>query len=127
MRVLFVCHRLPYPPSRGGKIRPFNVIRHLGQRHEVTVASLARSRAEADAGAGLADHCARVIVETVSAPAALAGMLGRLPTLTPSSMGYFHSARLARRIAAELRTAPFHLIFVHCSSVAPYVADVRGV
>ena len=41
MKILFVCHRLPYPPNRGGKIRPFNMIRHLGQKHSVTVASLA--------------------------------------------------------------------------------------
>src|SRR5262245_62282156 len=24
MRILFICHRLPYPPHQGGKIRPFN-------------------------------------------------------------------------------------------------------
>ena len=45
MKVLFVCHRVPFPPKRGGKIRPFNIIRHLHEQgHEVTVASLARRR-----------------------------------------------------------------------------------
>ncbi len=48
MRILFLCHRLPYPPKRGGKIRPFNMIRHLARSHEVTVATLARSAAEPD-------------------------------------------------------------------------------
>ena len=23
MKILFVCHRFPFPPNRGGKIRPF--------------------------------------------------------------------------------------------------------
>ena len=32
MRILFVCHRFPFPPKRGGKIRPFNIIRHLAAR-----------------------------------------------------------------------------------------------
>ncbi len=50
MRILFVCHRFPYPPTRGGKIRPFNMISHLSKSHEVTVASLARSDEEAEAG-----------------------------------------------------------------------------
>jgi len=61
MKVLFVCHRVPFPPKRGGKIRPFNIIRHLHEQgHEVTVASLARSQAEVDevaawlAGKGIA-------------------------------------------------------------------------
>ena len=46
MNILYLCHRFPYPPKRGGKIRPFNMIRHLGaQGHRVTVCSLARSAA----------------------------------------------------------------------------------
>jgi hypothetical protein len=52
MRILYICHRFPFPPKRGGKIRPFNMIRHLSASHEVTVASLARSAAEAKEGEG---------------------------------------------------------------------------
>lgn len=124
MRVLFVCHRFPFPPIRGGKIRPFNIIRHLSQHHDVTVASLVRSAEELEAGAGLANYCSRVIAERVSAPAALARMVARLPTPTPSSVGYFYSPDLARRIAREVEQTRFDLIFVHCAFVAPYVADV---
>jgi sugar transferase (PEP-CTERM/EpsH1 system associated) len=127
VRILVVTHRLPYPPTRGGKIRPFNVIRHLGARHEVTVASLARSDEEMRAGAGLGAHCAKVLAETVSAPAALARMVARLPSPGPSSMGYFYSPALARRIRHELATVAFDLVFVHCAFVAPYVAHVRTV
>ncbi|MBI2527076.1 MAG: TIGR03087 family PEP-CTERM/XrtA system glycosyltransferase [Candidatus Rokubacteria bacterium] len=126
MKILFVCHRLPFPPSRGGKIRPFNIIRHLSRRHEVTVASLARSAEEARAGRGLEQHCARLLVETVSVPAALARMLARLPTPAPSSMGYFHSPSLSRRIRQAVPDTRFDLVFVHCAFVAPYVADLHG-
>ena len=58
MKILYVCHRFPFPPKRGGKIRPFNMIRHLSARHEVHVASIARSMEEAREGEGLAAHCA---------------------------------------------------------------------
>jgi sugar transferase (PEP-CTERM/EpsH1 system associated) len=128
MRILFVCHRFPYPPNRGGKIRPFNIIKHFGEQgHQVTVASISRSEDEARAGGGIRDYCARYILERVSAPAAVARMLARLPTSAPSSMGYFYSPRLERRIQAALEETRFDLIFVHCSSAAQYVEDVRGV
>ena len=128
MRVLFVCHRVPFPPARGGKIRPFNIIRHLhDQGHEVTVASLARDQAELDESAGLAEHCARCLIEIIPSPVAMFRMLARAPSMTPSSMGYFYSPALARRIDAALKESHFDLIIVHCSSVAPYVAHVRGV
>jgi sugar transferase (PEP-CTERM/EpsH1 system associated) len=123
VKVLFVCHRLPFPPRRGGKIRPFNIIKHLTESgHSVTVASLARSSRELEEGRGLEKYCARALVEEVGSPQALLRMVVRLPTATPSSMGYFFSPRLERAVNELLASESFDLVVVHCSSVAPYVA-----
>jgi sugar transferase (PEP-CTERM/EpsH1 system associated) len=127
MKILYVCHRFPYPPKRGGKIRPFNMIRHLAGRHEVTVASLVRSEAEAEEGRGIAPYCHRFEMAQVRAPLQVLRMVARLPTPTPSSFGYFRSARLAATIDRLVRETRFDLVFVHCSSVARYVAGVSGV
>ncbi len=127
MKILYVCHRFPYPPKRGGKIRPFNMIRHLSERHAVTVASLARSDAEASDAQGIAPYCDRFEIAQVSNPVQALRMVVRLPALTPSSMGFFYSPALARRIRDLLAADRFDLIFVHCSSVAQYVEDVRGI
>jgi len=127
MKILYVCHRFPFPPKRGGKIRPFNMIRHLSASHEVTVASLVRSQGEADEGAGLAKHCAHYEMARVDSLPQLLRMVVRLPSTIPSSMGYFYSPDLAKRIKALLAREAFDLIFVHCSSVAQYVAHVKGI
>jgi sugar transferase (PEP-CTERM/EpsH1 system associated) len=42
---------------------------------------------------------------------------------TPSSMAYFYSKTLAKQIDEEIQINRPDLIYVHCSSVAPYVAD----
>jgi len=127
MKILYVCHRFPFPPKRGGKIRPFNMIKHLAQDNEVTVASLVRSEQEAKEGEGLAAHCARYEMGMVRGPVQILRMLARLPTTTPSSMGYFYSPTIARRVRELLAGNRFDLIFVHCSSVAQYVEHVRGI
>jgi polysaccharide biosynthesis protein PslH len=127
VKILYVCHRFPFPPKRGGKIRPFNMIRHLHASHEVTVASLARSTPEAEEGRGLARHCSHLEMAVVRNPLQVARMVARLPTTVPSSFGYFHSPALARTIRTLLRTREFELVFVHCSSVARYVADVAHI
>ena len=128
MNVLYVCHRFPFPPSRGGKIRPFNMIRHLSaQGHHVTVCSLARSAEETAAAQGIAPYCERFELATVSALTQSLRMIVRLPVPTPSSMGYFYAPELARRIRHLLGTRAWDLIFVHCSSVAQYVERVRRV
>lgn len=128
MNILYVCHRFPYPPKRGGKIRPFNMIRHLQEAgHRVTVCSLVRSEAEAEEGRGIAPHCTAFEMGPVREPLQMARMVARLPLLTPSSMGYFYSPHLATRIKHLLAEQTWDLIFVHCSSVAQYVEDVQGI
>lgn len=128
MKILYVCHRFPFPPKRGGKIRPFNMIRHFtGKGHEVTVCSLSRSPAEAREGEGIAEHCKHFEMASVSNPIQALRMVARLPLATPSSMGYFYSPDLQRRIDDLLAREKFDLIFVHCSSVAQYVEDVQSI
>jgi len=62
-----------------------------------------------------------VIVERTDALTRVARAAACLPTTSPSSMGYFHSPRLARRIRDATDRGGFDLILVHSSSMAPYV------
>ena len=127
MKVLFLSHRVPFPPSSGSKVRAFHVIRHLSEQgHRVTVASLARSRDELEQSAGLAEFSAERMVETVPAWHASARMVAWLPSSRPSSFGYFYSAALARRVSDALGTGTYDLVFVHSSSMAPYATAAPG-
>ena len=128
MNILYLCHRFPYPPKRGGKIRPFNMIRHFhAAGHAVTVCSLARSPAEAQEARGIAPHCTAFEIGMVDEPVQFARMVARLPLTTPSSMGYFFSRQLASKVRELLARQRWDLIFVHCSSVAQYVEHVQGI
>lgn len=127
MRILYLCHRFPYPPKRGGKIRPFNMIRHLARSHEVVVCSLARSAQEAEEGRGIAPYCSEFHIHEVDETLQRLRMVATLPTHVTASTSYFHSPALQKttwRLLAERR---FDLVFVHCSSVAHYVRNVRDV
>jgi len=104
------------------------MIRHLTEAgHQVTVCSLARSDAEAKEGKGIAPYCKQFKMGHVVNWVQVVRMVLRLPLSTPSSMGFFYSPELATHINALLAAERWDLIFVHCSSVAQYVAHVRGV
>src|SRR5215475_5983112 len=98
MKMLFACHRFPFPPNRGGKIRPFNMIRHLSQKHEITVASLVHTQQELDEGAGLKEYCSEIYADVVPERSRWLQAVRALPSSTPSSVAYFSSARLRQRI-----------------------------
>jgi sugar transferase (PEP-CTERM/EpsH1 system associated) len=126
MKILFLCHRLPYPPKRGGKIRPFNMIRHLAVSHEVTVATLARTDEELAAAPELKRYCHDLHVARISKWAGWArfGLYGM--SMAPATFGYFYSPGLRRTVRQLLDTQGFDAIVVHCSSMGPYVAGHRG-
>jgi sugar transferase (PEP-CTERM/EpsH1 system associated) len=126
MKILFLCHRLPYPPQRGGKIRPFNMIRHLAVSHEVTVATLARTADELAAGQELHRYCHALHVGRISKPAGWARFALYGMSAAPATFGYFYSPELARTVQRLLDTRGFDAIVVHCSSMGPYVAGHRG-
>jgi hypothetical protein len=126
VKILFLCHRLPYPPKRGGKIRPFNMIRHLARNHEVTVATLARTAGELAEGRELAQHCHELHVERVSPAAGWSRFVLYGLTSYPATFGYFYSPALDRTVKRLLARGGFDTVLVHCSSMGPYVADHRG-
>ena len=123
MKILFVCHRFPYPPNEGGKIRAFNMIAHMQQHHEVTVASLVESKFEQKDIEGIKPYCHDYIAQKMHKPLAWLLAILCLVTSIPSSMGYFYSWKLGRKIKHLLRTQHYDLIVVHCSSVAHFVSS----
>ena len=126
MQILFVCHRLPYPPTRGGKIRPFHMIRHLGEKHSVTVASLAHTQQEFEEGARLTEYCEEVIAEVLPSTTRWKGAVAALPTKTPSSVAYFWSPELSRRIRRAASARKFDMIWLHCAFVAQYIDGIAS-
>jgi len=124
VNILFACHRVPFPPNRGGKIRPFHMLRHLAQRHSVVLVSLAESDSELRDSASLTELCADVAVEVVPRRVRWAQAWRALPTGTPSSVAYFRSARLHRQVQRLLASRTFDVVVVHCAFAAPYVRTV---
>ena len=126
VNILFLCHRFPFPPNRGGRIRPFHIVRHFAAHHRVTLASLLHPGDDDAAVAALEAVVPRVIAERVEPARQPLRALERLVRGGPPSFGYFWSPALAERLRRLVAGEAFDLVFVHCSSMAPYVEDVRA-
>ena len=125
MKILFLCHRLPFPPNRGGRIRSFHILKHLSREHDVTVATVRRSGDDATAVEQLRAVSRRQILAPVSELRSWLRALTRVPTPTPASFAYFHSSEWGRSVRGALADS-YDLVFVHCAAMAPYVAGARA-
>ncbi len=120
MRILFLVHRLPYPPNKGDKIRSFRELEALSQRHEVDVFCFYDDPEDSKYVEALSAHCRECYAERISwfgsrMQALLAVLLGRAFTL-----GFFYSQRMAGRVREAVASRNYDLIFIYCSSMAQY-------
>lgn len=126
MKVLYLCHRIPYPPDKGDKIRAFHELRAIAARHEVDLFTLADDPADLERQTPLRNFCRDVTVSRVHPRVARLRSLPYLLTRTPLTIPYFASADLHRKVRAALAQRSYDRIFVYCSAMFQYVdADSR--
>ncbi|MGH9857965.1 MAG: glycosyltransferase, partial [Acidobacteriota bacterium] len=121
MKILFLCHHFPYPPDHGARIRAFHFIRHLAEKNSVTVATLAHTEKEQSQGSCLKEFCHEVIAEILPSRVRWLQALRALCSSLPSSVEYFYSSQLQRRIYQKLKEENFDVIIVFCAFMAQYV------
>ncbi len=121
MKILYLAHRVPYPPDKGERIRAFHEIEFLAKRHAVDVFCPATSRAEIAQAAELQKWCHDVVVEQVGLGEVGLRMTSALVRGDAISPARFYSKRLKDRINAALSSRGYDLAFVNCSSMAQYL------
>lgn len=121
MRILYLCHRVPYPPNKGDKIRAFNQLRALSARHTVDLFTLADQTEDMEHGAALRQYCDTVTIARVVPALGRLRALRYLPTASPLTVPYFFSAKLQREVRLALSARSYDRIYVYCSAMAQYV------
>lgn len=60
IKVLFITQLCPYPPSSGGAIKTYNILKYLGSRHEVSLLTFIRRESETLLLSNLSEYCRRI-------------------------------------------------------------------
>lgn len=122
MRILFLAHRIPYPPNKGDKIRSYHALRALVDRgHEVHLRAFADDRADLRYQAELESFCASVEILPLSRWRAKLGALAKLPFSQSLSIGYYGAAGMRRSVDRIVRENHFDAVFVFSSTMSQYV------
>lgn len=64
-RILFLTHICPYPPSNGGAIKTFNILKHLCSKHDVSLVTFVRNEYEVDSLEFLKSYCSKITYCTI--------------------------------------------------------------
>lgn len=122
--VIFLAHRVPFPPDRGDRIRSHHLLKALARLGPVHVGCFG----EGDEGAerSLAAVSASCCVVARTKPLPLAGVEAVLAG-KPVSLTAFHSHALARWVRETIAARPISAIVVFSGQMGQYVpADFTG-
>jgi sugar transferase (PEP-CTERM/EpsH1 system associated) len=126
--LIFLSHRIPFPPDKGEKIRAWHMFRHLARSHRVHLGCFVDDPADLAHVAELRAHCADLACIEIDRRQQKLLALARVRPGQPLTLGYFSDPRLRDWVAGKL-AGGIDRAFVYCSAMAPYLmgANLRRV
>jgi sugar transferase (PEP-CTERM/EpsH1 system associated) len=118
--ILFLAHRVPFPPDRGDKIRSHHVLKALAELAPVHVGCFAETSVDRAAGADLASVAATWCMPSRTKPLPIAG-LEAIVRGEPVSLTAFRHQELAAWVTHTLERHSIDTIYVFSGQMGQYV------
>src|SRR5699024_10272996 len=119
--ILYLCHRIPYPPNKGDKIRAFNWLRALADKNTVHLGSFVDDPQDWQHCDQLAQWCDQVCLRPLDPWKAKFRSLTGFVRNEALSFAYYRDRQLQTWVDTLMRERNIDCIFVFCSTMAPYV------
>jgi sugar transferase (PEP-CTERM/EpsH1 system associated) len=125
VKVLFLVHRLPYPPNKGDKVRSYHLLKHLARKHEVHLGTFVDDADDCQHVPRVREFCADLYVAALHPRRAKLASLRGLLTGEALSLPYYRDAGLARWVEEGARRQGFDAVVVFSSTMAQYATGLN--
>ena len=129
--ILFLAHRIPYPPNKGDKLRSFNLIKQLGRDYRVHLGAFIDDAHDWKYVDDLRAMCGECHFVPLDPPKATLRSLPAQLGGRPLSLPFYRDAGMMRWVQGILRERPVRQVLVYSGPMAQYVdrtdTDVRRV
>ncbi|MGH8644937.1 MAG: TIGR03087 family PEP-CTERM/XrtA system glycosyltransferase [Gammaproteobacteria bacterium] len=119
--LLFLAHRIPYPPNKGDKIRSYHLLKYLSKVYRVYLGSFIdepRDWAHVDT---LTSFCAETCFIPLHPLRARVGSLFALATGQPLSLRYYWNQALKHWVDGLLNAGSIQRVLIFSSAMAQYL------
>jgi sugar transferase (PEP-CTERM/EpsH1 system associated) len=124
--MLFISHRIPYPPDRGEKIRGWNLIRHLGKKYRLHYGCLIDDPADWQHVPRLQPLCADFAAFGIDKRWQKLRALLRFRPGRPLMLDYYDHPGLHRWARETLARERIDIVYIYSTAMAPYVLQAEG-
>ena len=121
--ILYLVHRLPYPPNKGDKLRSYHLLKHLLERHRVFLGTFIDDPEDEPHIELLRGMCADLHVARIDPRLARLRSLNGLVAGEPLTLAYYRDGGLRTWIDECCRTNAIDAAVIFSSAMAQYVED----
>jgi len=123
--ILYLVHRLPYPPNKGDKVRSYHLLRHLQKNHRVFLGTFIDDPDDEQHLPALQAMCPDVHVERINPRTAKVKSLTGLLTGEPLTLAYYRNAGMQAWVTQVAVAHPLQACVVFSSAMAQYAQPLR--
>ncbi|WP_417463528.1 TIGR03087 family PEP-CTERM/XrtA system glycosyltransferase [Kordiimonas sp.] len=125
-RILFLAHRIPYPPNKGDKIRSWHFLEHLLEHHDVHLGFYIDEPADAKHVAFLESKVKSLCFESVSKRAQKLMALRGLVDGRPLTLAAYPKTKLATYVRDLTSAGEIDLIFLFSGATMQLIEGVAS-
>ena len=118
--LIFISHRIPFPPDKGEKIRAYNLIRHLAKEYQVYLGCLVEDAADMLHVPYLRTICKDVGAFQIDRRMQKLKALTHLRPGNPLMLEYYSHPGLQNWVSVTTATVPMDVVYIFCTAMAPY-------
>jgi sugar transferase (PEP-CTERM/EpsH1 system associated) len=119
--LLYLVHRLPYPPNKGDKVRSYHLLKHLAARHRVFLGTFIDDPQDEAYVDELLPYCVDKHIVRLYPRAAKLRSLSGLLSNEALTLPYYRNAGLQDWVACTLRDQQIDAAVIFSSAMAQYV------
>lgn len=121
MKILMLTPYLPYPPSAGGQIRSYNLIKHLSKNHDITLACFTRDTNTAEQIKHMEKFCKKVLIFKRGKAWTIPNVLRTGFSLYPFLIMIYYTPEIRETLEKELSSGDYDLIHAETFYVMPFI------
>jgi sugar transferase (PEP-CTERM/EpsH1 system associated) len=125
--VLFLTHRIPYPPNKGDKIRSYHLLKHLAQRYRVHLGTFIDDPVDWQYIDKVKELCGETYFADLKPRAAKVRSLHALACDRPLSLDYYQDTGLHAWVGKTMKEQPVSRALVFSSAMAQYVMQEKSI
>ncbi len=126
MKILMVTPYVPYPPSSGGQIRTYNLLKYLSQNNEITLVALYKNDEEKKYESYLKKYCKNIyLCKRPSSPWQFKNIFKTIFSSSPFLVVRNYSDEAKTIINKLLRSEKFDVIHAETFYVMPHIPETK--